>query len=66
MARMQHAPASERESFLRNPRPLITEAVEAALRSEGRLDGLDSIGEEEAIETAALPLLVETQEYATG
>lgn len=64
MARMQHAPASERESFLRNPRPLITESVEAALRSEGRLDGLDSIGEEEAIETAALPLLVETQEYA--
>ncbi|RVU13993.1 DEAD/DEAH box helicase [Methylobacterium oryzihabitans] len=64
MARMQHAPVPEREAFLRNPRPLIAQAVEAALRSDGRLDGLDPIGEEEAIETAALPLLVETQEYA--
>lgn len=64
MARMQHAPAPERGAFLRNPRPLITQAVERALRGTGQLDGLDAIGEEEAIETAALPLLVETQEYA--
>ncbi|TNC12678.1 hypothetical protein FF100_13450 [Methylobacterium terricola] len=64
MSRMQHAPAQEQQVFLRNPRPHITAAVEAALRSEGRLDGLDQIGEEEAIETAGLPLLVETQEYA--
>ncbi|KQQ29439.1 hypothetical protein ASF53_19605 [Methylobacterium sp. Leaf123] len=64
MARMQHAPAAERKAFLRNPRPLVTQAVEAALRSAGRLDGLDAVGEEEAIEAAALPLFVETQEYA--
>jgi len=64
MARMQHAPASERAAFLRNPRLLITQAVETALRGAGQLDGLDAIGEEDAIETAALPLLVETQEYA--
>ncbi|MER2268726.1 DEAD/DEAH box helicase [Methylobacterium oxalidis] len=64
MARMQQAPAPERAAFLRNPRPLITEAVEASLRSSGRLDGLDAVGEEEAIEAAALPLFVETQEYA--
>ncbi len=64
MARMQHAPAAERKAFLRNPRPLVTQAVEAALRGAGRLDGLDAVGEEEAIEAAALPLFVETQEYA--
>lgn len=64
MARMQQAPVAERAAFLRNPHPQIAEAVEASLRSSGRLEGLDAVGEEEAIEAGALPLLVETQEYA--
>lgn len=64
MATMQHASPSERAAFVRNPRPFITDAVEKSLREKGGLDGLDAMGEEEAIETAAGPLLVETQEYA--
>jgi hypothetical protein len=64
MATMQHAAAEEREDFVRNPRPLITAAIERALRSAGKLEGLTPAGEEEAIEAVAGPALVETREYS--
>jgi len=64
MANKQKAPTEERLSFIQNPRPAITEAIESALRSAGKLDGLDEQGEEEAIEAAAGPAFVETAEYS--
>ncbi|MGH6883829.1 MAG: SNF2-related protein, partial [Hypericibacter sp.] len=64
MARMQHATREEREAFIRNPRPLITKEVEESLRASGRLDGLSDAGVEEAIESAAGPLFVETRQYS--
>ncbi|RTL81445.1 MAG: DEAD/DEAH box helicase [Hyphomicrobiales bacterium] len=64
MAGMQHAPRAERAAFIRNPRPRITEAVEAALRREGRLDDLGPEAEEEAIENVAGPVFVETREFS--
>ena len=64
MAEMQRAPEAERAAFIRNPRPRITEAVEAVLRKEGRLDKLSADAEEEAIEAAAGPLFVETREFS--
>jgi superfamily II DNA or RNA helicase len=64
MAKMQKATPSERQNFIRNPRPAITAAVEDALRRSGRLDGLDPVGEEEAIEAIAGPALVETYEFS--
>jgi len=64
MAEMQRAPAAERMAFVRNPRPLITQRIEQHLRDTGKLDGLSPIGEEEAIESIAGPLFVETGEYS--
>ncbi|HTQ10238.1 MAG TPA: hypothetical protein VMI31_09225, partial [Fimbriimonadaceae bacterium] len=64
MADMQHASRAEREAFIRNPRARIAEAVEAALRKEGRLDDLSPEAEEEAIESAAGPLFIETREFS--
>lgn len=64
MARMQHATAAQRKAFIQNPQALITEAVEQSLRANGKLDGLTAVAEEEAIEAAAGPLLVETQEFS--
>ncbi|KQX34250.1 hypothetical protein ASD04_16540 [Devosia sp. Root436] len=64
MAKMQRATQSERQNFIRNPRPAITAAVEDALRRDGKLDGLDPVGEEEAIEAIAGPALVETHEFS--
>ncbi|NGP18863.1 DEAD/DEAH box helicase [Devosia aurantiaca] len=64
MAKMQKAMPSERQNFIRNPRPAITAAVEDALRRDGKLDGLDPVGEEEAIEAIAGPALVETHEFS--
>ncbi|HET7347960.1 MAG TPA: DEAD/DEAH box helicase, partial [Acidobacteriaceae bacterium] len=64
MAEMQRAAPREREEFIRNPRPRITSAMENALRAAGRLDGLSPAGEEEAIEAAAGPVLIETREYS--
>jgi len=63
MAEMQRAPREERRAFMENPRARITEAVEAQLRATGALDGLDAAGEEEAVETAAAPVFVETREF---
>lgn len=64
MANKQKAPQEERLSFIHNPRPAITAAIESTLRSSGKLDGLDDQGEEEAIEAAAGPAFVETAEYS--
>lgn len=64
MVRKQRAPREERVEFVRNPTPALTEAVEAALRKQGRLEGLDAQGEEEAIEAAVRKGLVETTEYS--
>ncbi|WP_371824203.1 DEAD/DEAH box helicase [Methylosinus sp. KRF6] len=64
MAGVQRAPKAEREAFIRNPRPRITEAIEAALRKDGELDDLSPEGEEEALEAAAGPVFVETREFS--
>lgn len=64
MAEMQRAPRSARTAFIKNPRPRITEAIEAALRRDGRLDNLSPEAEEEAIENAAGPVFVETREFS--
>lgn len=64
MASAQHLPAAERAAFIRNPRPRITEAVVTALRDAGALDGLTPAAEEERIERAAGPVLVETAEFS--
>jgi hypothetical protein len=64
MSQMQHAPATERAAFIRNPRPRITEAIETHLRLSGKLDGLTPEAEEQAIEAAAGPVFVETREFS--
>jgi len=64
MAEMQRAPRNERAAFIRNPRPRITEAVEATLREDGRLDNLGPVAEEEAIENVAEPVFIETREFS--
>lgn len=64
MARVQKEPASDRAAFIRNPRARITQAVEEDLRKTGRLEGLSREAEEEAIEAAAGPTFVETQEFS--
>ncbi|MBY5478303.1 DEAD/DEAH box helicase [Rhizobium leguminosarum] len=64
MAEMQRAPASERSEFILNPGLKISNAVEASLRSQGKLDGLTPQAEQEMIEAAAGNLLVETKEFS--
>lgn len=64
METMLHAAPEERDAFVRNPRPRISQAVEEALRAAGKLDNLSAAGEEEAVEALAGPALVETQEYS--
>ena len=64
MAAKQRATPDERAAFVRNPWPAVTEAVEVDLRSSGRLTGLTPAGEQEAVEAASEPVLVETKEYA--
>lgn len=64
MVEMQRAPQAERAAFVKNPRPRITEAIEAALRRDGRLDYLSPEAEEEAIENAAGPVFIETREFS--
>lgn len=65
MAKAQRLPAAERSDFIRNPRPMITEAVVSALRDAGALDGLSPDAEEELIERSAGPVLVETAEFSS-
>lgn len=64
MARMQKAPPAERRAFIQNPQRLISEAVERDLRDSGKLDGLSDAGQQEAIDTAASPLFIETAEFS--
>ena len=64
MVEKQKSSPEERRAFIENPRPAITHAVEKYLRQSGKLDGLDDVGQEEAIETAAGPAFVETVEYS--
>lgn len=64
MVEKQKSSPEERRAFIENPRPAITSAVEKYLRQSGKLDGLDDVGEEEAIEAAAGPAFVETVEYS--
>lgn len=64
MVEKQKSSPEERRAFIDNPRPAITHAVEKYLRQSGKLDGLDDVGQEEAIETAAGPAFVETVEYS--
>ncbi|MBY5336232.1 DEAD/DEAH box helicase [Rhizobium leguminosarum] len=64
MADMQKAPTDERREFMRNPGLRISDAVEAQLRADGKLQGLSPQAEQEAIEAAAGDLLVETREYS--
>ncbi|MER9144265.1 DEAD/DEAH box helicase [Mesorhizobium sp. M0871] len=64
MADMQRAPPEERRAFVRNPRARITEAVEAHLRQQSGFQELSSAAQEEAVEAAAGPLLIETEEYS--
>jgi superfamily II DNA or RNA helicase len=64
MANAQRAEVLERQAFIANPRPRITAGVEAALRDNGALDGLDQDAQEDAVEAAAAPLFVETREFS--
>lgn len=64
MAEMQKATSHERKAFIRNPLPKLTEAMEAQLRISGQLDGLSPEAEQEAIEEAVGPVLVETREFS--
>lgn len=63
IAEMQQAPRAERQAFMENPRARITQAVETRMRATGALDGLDPAAEEEAIESAAAPVFIETVEF---
>lgn len=64
LVRMQKAPVPERQAFIRNPREAITQAVEAALRKDGQLEGLSPEAEEDAIQAIAGPVFVETVEFS--
>ena len=64
MARMKRAPAEERDAFVRNPLPAITEAVEADLDARGELEGLSAADREESSERAAGRSFIETEGYA--
>lgn len=64
MAKMQHASPEERRNFIRNPLAKITEAAEAHLRETGQLEGLSPQAEQEIIEQAVGPVLVETREFS--
>lgn len=64
MADMQRASPEVRRDFIRNPRARISEAVEARLRAAPDFADLPADAQEEAVERAAGPLFVETEEYA--
>lgn len=64
MADMLHASTEDRKTFIRNPQTLITDAVEASLLSRGKLADLPLVAQQEAIEAAVGPLLVETKEFS--
>lgn len=63
-ARFLKAPPEERRSFIANPRPYVSEAIEAHLRQNGRLDDLTPEGVEEVIGQLSDRAFLETREYA--
>ena len=63
MARMQNGRPDERDAFVRNPLPYITEAVEADLAARGKLNQLGDADRQDVIETATTAF-VETTGYA--
>ena len=63
MARMQRAKPDERDAFVRNPLPYITEAVEADLAVCGKLHELGDADRQEVVERATTAF-VETTGYA--
>ena len=65
MAQKQHAPREERQAFIENPRPALTDAIAADLEARGMLEGLDGAGFEESVESFAGPVLVETAQYSS-
>jgi len=65
MAEKQHAPREERQAFIANPRPALTDAFVADLDARGMLSGLDATGFEEAVEAFAGPVLIETAQYSS-
>jgi len=64
IVRARKAPREERREFIANPRAFITQAVAKELQSNPDFAGLDPAGQEEMIEAAAGPRLVETREYS--
>ena len=63
-ARFLKAPPEERRQFITNPRPYISEAIEAHLRQKGRLDDLTPEGVEEVVSRFSDRAFLETREYA--
>lgn len=64
IARASKAPRAERKAFIENPRAFIARAVTEELQSNPEFVNLDPAGQEEMIEAAAGPRLVETREYS--
>ncbi len=64
MTNMQQASETERISFIKNPRELISEAYSRKLREAGAMDSLDADGREELVERASAPVFVETREFS--
>ena len=65
MQKMQRASPQERDEFVRNPRLVISAAIEKKLRESGDLDDLTPEGEAEAIERASEPMFIESLEYSS-
>jgi SNF2 family DNA or RNA helicase len=64
ICKMYDAPQDQKREFVKNPRRLISDAIEKDLNSRGVLDGLSAAQVEEEVERAAFPLFVETLEYS--
>ena len=63
MVKMQNAEPNERDAFVRNPLPYITDAVEENLIKTGKLDHLGDVDRQDLIESASAPF-VETEGYS--
>ncbi len=64
MADKQRAPRAERLDFMADPRPVLTDAIMADREARGLFEGLDAQDVEEAAETFAGPVFVETAQYS--
>ncbi len=63
IAKLQKARPNERDAFVRNPLPFITEAVEADLSASSSLDQLGDADRQDVVEKATAAF-VETEGYA--